>query len=235
MTTTFYKAVRADGMDLYSGTINYADALGGDPVTLPVQDNPQCNTPAVLHAATSLSGVCSIAWWPGRLFEVTGTPVAQYRDVRGFFELSVVRELEPHTMFGLQGKEIAALIDCAMTLSESEKERLNDAWYTVDSLESGNFTLNPAWDDALDASHFTSARYHCEDALIAAQDFVANAVENINGYSNAWRIGKGAAGALAIRHLIGQRDFLQEHYDILTHPWREIVGSIHADDDDSSF
>ena len=39
-----------------------------------------------------------------------------------------------------------------------------------------------------------------------------------------------AAGALAVRDLIGEHGFTQEHYDTLTGPWRTIIGAIHPDD-----
>jgi hypothetical protein len=39
-----------------------------------------------------------------------------------------------------------------------------------------------------------------------------------------------AAGALAVRDLIGPHGFTQEHYDLLTGPWRTAIGPVHPDD-----
>ena len=39
-----------------------------------------------------------------------------------------------------------------------------------------------------------------------------------------------AAGALAMRDLIGQHGFTQAHYDLLTGPWRTVIGPVHPDD-----
>lgn len=39
-----------------------------------------------------------------------------------------------------------------------------------------------------------------------------------------------AAGALSVRDLISEDGFTQEHYDILTGPWRKAIGPLHADD-----
>ena len=39
-----------------------------------------------------------------------------------------------------------------------------------------------------------------------------------------------AAGVLAVRDLIGRHGFTQEHYDLLTGPWRTVIGPIHPDD-----
>jgi hypothetical protein len=42
---------------------------------------------------------------------------------------------------------------------------------------------------------------------------------------------QGAAMALSVRHLIGQHGFTQAHYDILTDPWRQVMGQLHPDDE----
>ena len=40
-----------------------------------------------------------------------------------------------------------------------------------------------------------------------------------------------AARALTIRDLIGTNGYTQAHYDLLTGPWRQVMGPLHADDD----
>lgn len=96
MASTFYKATRLDGSDFWTGTISYADALGGAPIAVPEVEKPQCYSGDVLHATAIPTAALSGGSWPCRLFEVTGNPVTLLDDVFGFFELSVVREIDPH-------------------------------------------------------------------------------------------------------------------------------------------
>jgi hypothetical protein len=39
---------------------------------------------------------------------------------------------------------------------------------------------------------------------------------------------------LVIRHVIGQHGFTQEHYDLLTGPWRKVIGPVHPDDKEAN-
>jgi hypothetical protein len=41
----------------------------------------------------------------------------------------------------------------------------------------------------------------------------------------------GAQVALAVRPLIGQYGFTQHDYDVLTGPWRTVIGPLHPDDE----
>ena len=45
-------------------------------------------------------------------------------------------------------------------------------------------------------------------------------------YYAAWY----AASVLVIRDLIGSYGFTQAHYDLLTGPWRKVIGPVHPDD-----
>jgi hypothetical protein len=49
-----------------------------------------------------------------------------------------------------------------------------------------------------------------------------------------WGVARGAAWdaavALASRDLIGLFGFTQAHYDLLTGPWRRVIGPVHPDD-----
>lgn len=60
--------------------------------------------------------------------------------------------------------------------------------------------------------------------------------ERASDLSAAWDAAgyaaRDAAWALVVRDLIGRGRFTQEHYDILTGPWRKVVGPIHPDDED---
>ncbi len=60
----------------------------------------------------------------------------------------------------------------------------------------------------------------------AARGAAGTTARNAGGAAAAW----GAAVALVVRHLIGQHGFTQEHYDLLTGPWRNVIGPVHPDD-----
>lgn len=92
-------------------------------------------------------------------------------------------------------------------------------------------TFGPQWAEvvalvrratALDGE--TVARLHDEWAAGAAARAAARAAVGA-------AVGD-AVRALAARHLIRQHGFTQAHYDILTGPWRRVVGPIHPDDVD---
>lgn len=130
---TYYKATRPDGTDFYSGTVDYAAAVGGR-VTCPtgkIRNKYACCTPDVLHASdvpteTLIAG--SGGSWPCRLFEVTGRPVAEAGHKYGFRSLRVLREVEAWQALGPQGREVAALVERARRLTPGEAERLAAAW-----------------------------------------------------------------------------------------------------------
>ena len=49
--------------------------------------------------------------------------------------------------------------------------------------------------------------------------------------SEVWNAVGDAATALAIRDRIGQCDFTQERYDLLTEAWATVIGPVHPDDE----
>ncbi len=218
MSETFWKATRPDGTDFYTGTIDYAAALAsGQPVTLPEVDNPICCTGTVLHASTVPAGTLIGGAWPCRLFEVTGTPVAEEGSKRGFFSLTVIREVDVHLALGPQGEHVAALIDRARRLGHQEPESLRaarDAARDAAQAAAGGAAEDAAWAAIRGTSR------------VAAWGAAVNAA-----WGAAWEAVRDAAWALVVRDLIGQHNFKQEHYDLLTRPWRTVIGPIHPDDD----
>ncbi|QPR39564.1 hypothetical protein [Brevibacterium casei] len=206
----FYKATRPDGTDFYSGTVDYAGAVGGDPIVLPVVDAPECCSSTVLHAATVPTETLIGGSWPCRLFEVTGEPVANEEHKRGFFSLTVVREIDAHLALGPQGREIAALIERSGALTQADGESLRAAWGAARRAAWG-----AAWDAAWGAARRAARR--------AARDAARRA---------AWDAARDGAWAIVVRDLIGQHGLTQDHYDTLTRPWRTVIGRIHPDDAD---
>ena len=58
--------------------------------------------------------------------------------------------------------------------------------------------------------------------------------QQITDLAAAWDAARDAAGALVTRDLIGANGYTQEHYDLLTRPWRQVMGPLHADDAEMS-
>lgn len=201
--STYFKAVRPDGTDFRTGTIDYAAALGGEPVTLPEVPEPECCTSNVLHASTVPAETLVGGSWPCRLFEVTGTPVAEEGHKRGFFSLTVVREVDAHQALGPHGEQVAALIGRAGKLTVGEDEKLDAA-------------LAFAWDGFWDG-----AQYAALDAALAS----ARASARVAAWVAAGASARDAALALVVRDLISK-----EHYSLLTGPWAQVIGPAHPDD-----
>jgi hypothetical protein len=107
--------------------------------------------------------------------------------------------------FGPQWEHIVALVRRAEVLTADEAKRLDAAraaaWVT-------------GWDAAWAAAG-TVARDAARDVAGAA------------ALDAAW----AAARALAMRDLIGEYGFTQEHYDALTGPWATVIGPVHPDDE----
>ena len=246
---TYWKATRLNGTDFHTGTVDYAAALeSGVPVTAPViglANDHSFPGPKWLHLAT-VPTECVGMSWPCRLFEVE--PVGDvfmdnaHPHKIGARSVRVLREIEAHRVFGPQGEQVAALIECCRTLSAAELDRLYTAWYAAgyaaryaardaDRDAAGDDARVAARDAAGDAARAAAgyaARYAARDAARAAARAAA-------GYAARDAAGDAAgdtACALTVRDLIGQRDgWDQAAYDALTGPWRRTIGPIHPDDE----
>jgi hypothetical protein len=133
--------------------------------------------------------------------------------------------------FGPQWGAIVALVRRVAVLTVDEVQRLAAAWDAVDTAWDAVDTARAAAGDAGDAWDAAWV-----DAWVAAWDAGA-ARDAWAAWAAAWgaaRAVAGAAGAaaavLAVRDLIGQHGFTQEHYDTLTMPWRTVIGPVHPGD-----
>ena len=143
-----------------------------------------------------------------------------------------ITETELAGVFGPQWEQICALVLRAARLTPDEAERLaaawdaawdaawvaawDAAWAAWDAGDAGDAGWDAAWaaaGPAWDAAWAAWVAWDAGDAGDAARDAA-----------------RDAAGALVVRDLIGQHDLTQEHYDRLTRPWREVIGSVHPDD-----
>lgn len=235
--SVYFKATRPDGTDFFSGTIDYAAAIGGW-VKAPGKANPggyECCAPGVLHASDVPTEVLVGGSWPCRLFEVSGRPVAQEGHKFGFRSLAVVREVDAHAALGPQGREVAALIEQARVLTWDEIDRLYaaryDAWsaaWNYARNTAWNTAWNAAWSAARNAARNTAGDTAGDTAWSTAWSTAGDTAWSAARYA-AWSAARYAAGALVVRDLIGV-EFTQAHYDLLTRPWREVIGPVHPDD-----
>lgn len=214
---TYFKAVRPDGTDFYTGTVDYA-SLCGTGASLPAKPvvlNPECCSPDVYHASTVKEGTLIGDLWPCRLFEVEGEPVAEEGSKRGFFTLKVIRELPAHEVFGPHGEEILAFAervgrlttDDAVRLAALNRERDADRFIARQTgWESGPYhsrgaawmvirgaIRNAAWDEG--------------------QPFARKTV-----WGEAWGVIWCAATALEMRDFISS-----ESFDALYGPWASVM------------
>ena len=146
---TYYKAVRPNGTDFYTGTIQWAPESGDIPaeglvVTHPTSTAWEFGHKTHLCTSTSPTG-CTGFEWPCRLLEVE--PVSEVHEHEGCkvsaLSWRVVRELPATQALGPQGAAVAALIDGLRRLDAEALARLADARYAA---------WYAAWDAARDAA-----------------------------------------------------------------------------------
>ena len=188
---TYYKAVRPDGTDFYSGRVLW-DRVGE------IVEHPNPGSPGEHDARGYLSVSvsptdCTGMKWPCRLFEVEPvegvlvwepTPILPSK--RASHAWRVVRELPAHEALGPNGAEVAAFLDLLPTLTDTQ-------WVAARS---------SAWSSA-----WSSASY----AAWSAASYAAWSADRIA----AWEAAGDAAGALVVRDLI-----TTEQFDVLTAPMR---------------
>ena len=196
--TDYYKAIRPDGTDFRTATVQWAppEGHGGEwivrhPTAQTIGPDPS-DYLSVSTDPTDLPGT----QWPMRLLTVepvgaTGTDPKFPHKVTGV-AFRVTGEVEAHQRFGPMGEHVEALIDRALRLTVTEVKELGAA---------GDAAWYAAW--------------------YAARDAAGDAARDAAWY---------AARGLVVRDIIGQHGFTQAHYDVLTGPWRKVIGPIHPDD-----
>ena len=196
---TYFKAVRMDGTDFYTGIVRWLPPVGeplpegGLIVRHPTARERTTGDAAHYLSVATVPTDCTGMVWPCRLARVERTRAAVWQpDPDGLpnkaasWQWRVVEELDATLTLGPQGREVAALIERAARLTDDEVAGLATAWYT---------TRDNAW---------YAARYTTRDAAkYAARD---------------------AARALTVRDLIST-----ERYDTLTRPWASVIGLTEKD------
>ena len=211
--TTYFKAVRPDGADFRTGTVQWAPPDGHEGewiVRHPTVTRIGGDAAEYLSVSTVVTD-CTGMGWPCRLLTVeavgdvtTPSPITLPHKRAGV-AFRVTGALPAHGALGPQGVHVAALIERARHLTLDEVRALapvrGDAWVAA-----RDAAWVAAWDAASDA------------AWDAAIDVARTA---------AWVAARDTAGALVVRDLLTAED-----YDTLTRPWREAIGPIHPDDPD---
>ena len=205
---TYYKAVRPDGTDFYSGRVLW------DRVGEIVRHPDPGGDDAKGYLSVSVSPTdCTGMSWPCRLFEVEpveGIPVWEptpsLPSKRASHAWRVVRELPAHEALGPNGVEVVAFLDLLPTLTRTQW----DATWAA--------TWDAAWGAARDAALAAT-----RDAALAATWGAARAAALAATWAATWDAARAAAwdAALAAVRALLVRDLItREHFDVLTAPMR---------------
>jgi len=234
----FYKATRPDGTDFYTGTVDYAAALASGEPLPELPGDVAFPGPGWYHLAT-VPTECVGMGWPCRLFEVQ--PVGSvHTDTDhphkiGTTSVRVLREVGAHLALGPQGEQVAALIGRCRSLTGDDLDRLYAA------LDAALVAARvAAWDAAWDAARIAVRVAAQDTAWVAARDaarvsdrVAARVSDRVAARASARDAARDAALGLLCRDLIGQHPgWDQDAYDLLTGPWRDVIGPIHPDDGD---
>ena len=208
----YFKAVRPNGRDFHSNTVDYAAGLAGDAIIHP--KSKRGSDDAAHYISVSVEpGDCTGFSWPeggARLFEVkpVGRAWTPHKNMlpnkRAAVAVKVIRELPAYMLFGPQGEAVVALIETFSTLTRSQR----DAMYRARSDQ---------WWDA----------YAVANAGRADRAGLSAALDALGGRLIVWFDGDsayGAALAVLLRHTIGADGFEQKHYDALVAPWVKVTG-----------
>jgi hypothetical protein len=112
-------------------------------------------------------------------------------------------------------REIEAIITRAATISAGEIAAMHAEWIKPST---------PIYSAALKASGKVSDGNDREP-------YSSRCVGSLWGVmTSGWEPVSDAIEALIVRDLIAPDGFTQEHYDLLTGPWRKVIGKVHPDD-----
>ena len=154
--TTYYKAVRPDGTDFFSGKVRWLPPAGeplpegGLIVRHPTARKRTTGKAAHYLSVATVPTDCTGTVWPCRLARVERTRAAVWQpdpdalpSKAASWQWRVVEELDATLTLGPQGREVAALIERAARLTGDEVAGLATAWYAA-----GDVTRDAAWDAA---------------------------------------------------------------------------------------
>ena len=169
---TYYKAVRPDGTDFHTGTVQWVPEQGEIPADGIVVTHPTSTVWKESHSTHLCASVapadCTGFEWPCRLLEVEPVGEVYHHKHSKWSALSwrVVRELPATEALGPQGAAVAALID---GLERLDTTQLVDAAQIAAQIAARYSARDAAQIAARDAARY-SARY---SAGVAAAALVA--------------------------------------------------------------
>ena len=220
MNRTYFKAVRQDGTDFYSGQVHWLPAegvipAGGWAVEHPASGRVVCADPRTYLSVSTVATDCTGMCWPCRLLRVVpdGRQVRIPEPVslpskRAAIRWRVVEELPAWQAFGPQGREIETLLGQVESLTEGQTLEMSAARY--DARWADQYAAQyAAHDAARDAAQEAAQDAVYGAALWGAQDAAQDAV-----YGAAW----GAARGLLIL------DLEPDVAEILLAPWVSVMG-----------
>ena len=241
MSETYWKAVRPDGTDFWTGTVRW---LPKTPLKRPHTVRHPSSTCAVREDhSTSLAVSTDPTNLPGALWPMRLCRVEQVEDIiitdaykRQSVAWRVVEEVDPSIRFGPQGPHVAALIARAREITGDEVEKFNVARESA-----RDAARKSAWDAAWKAAGVAASKAASkaagvagrESAWIAASEsawVAASKAARVTASDAVWGAVWDAARALVVRDLIGQHGFTQAHYDTFTRTWASVIGKVHPDD-----
>ena len=217
---TYYKAVRPDGHDFYTGTVFWA-VKPGEVVRHPTSSLPpdEWSSARDYLSVATVATDCTGMKWPARLFEVEpvdGHPVGAPRHnlpyMRAATAWRVVREVESRIALGPQEEVLAEFLDALRDLTDAEAEALAAARGAAGGAAWGAARVTP-WRAAGEA-----ARDAAWDAVPVAAGGAVQAV----AWDAARAAARDAARALVVADLVGQYGLTRDHLDILTGPARAV-------------
>ena len=199
----YYKAVRPDGTDFYSGRVLW-DRVG-EIVRHPAPGSPGEHDAEGYFSVSVSPTDCTGMKWPCRLLVVEPVedflvwePTPNLPSKRASHAWRVVRELPAYEALGPNGAEVAAFLDLLPTLTRTQWSAAFDAARYAARDAASDAARSAAFDAAWCAA-FDAARYAAFDA---ARDAASDAASD-------------AALALLVRDLIST-----DHFDVLTAPMR---------------
>ena len=195
-TETYYKAVRPDGTDFYSGQVLW------DQIVRHPDPGSRGGEDAEGYLSVSVSPTdCTGMKWPCRLFEVEpveGIPVWEptpdLPSKRASHAWRVVRELPAYEALGPNGAEVAAFLDLLPTLTRTHWEA--------------------AWSATLDAARFAARSAARSATRSAAWNATLDAAWNATLDAD-WDATRSAAWN-AVRALVVRDLITTDHFDVLT-------------------
>jgi hypothetical protein len=221
--TTYYKAVRPDGTDFFSGQVRWLPPVGeplpegGLIVRHPTATTPSFGDDAAYYLSVSTEPAnCTSMQWPCRLARLEATDAAVWTpnatalpDKRAAVVWLVTAEVDAWQALGPQGREVAAIIDRVRMLTTDEWRQLTAAW-------------GAAWGAVRGAARNAARNAAGDAARNAAWGAVRDAARNAAWGAvrdAAWGAAHDATLATLVRDLITPKQ-----YDLLMAPWRTVIG-----------